>query len=124
MADEKKLIIDDDWKSQAQKEKEQLEQQAAQSAQRPPLPQAGFEELVGMFGTQAMLALGLIRTQQDKDKDIPPDLELARFYIDMLGMLEEKTKGNLSAEEQSMLSTTLGQLRMIFVQLASKFQQP
>lgn len=124
MAEEKKLIIDDDWKSQAQKEKEQLEQQTAQSSQRPPLPEAGFDELVGMFGTQAMLALGLVRTQQDKDKEIQPDFELARFYIDLLGMLEEKTKGNLTDDEQSMLSTTLNQLRMIFVQLASRYQKP
>lgn len=124
MAEEKKLIIDDDWKSQAQKEKEQLEQQTMPSSQRPPLPEAGFDELVGMLGTQAMLALGLVRTQQDKDKDIQPDFELARFYIDLLAMLEEKTKGNLTNEETSLLSTTLNQLRMIFVQLSDHFQKP
>jgi hypothetical protein len=45
-------------------------------------------------------------------------LELARVYIDMLAVLEEKTKGNLSSEEASLLSRTVSELRLEFVELS------
>ncbi len=129
MADEeKKIIVDDDWKEQARKEKEQLKEQenAAQetkeeseeSSKRPPLPPANFPGLVSMLATQVFFALGLIATEQNKDAQ--PDLEMAKFNIDMLGVLEEKTKGNLPDEEAKMLADTLGQLRMAFVQASKK----
>ena len=51
---------------------------------------------------------------------VAPDLEAAKFNIDMLAMLEEKTKGNLSPEEAGLLEQTLHQLRMAFVQLTGK----
>jgi hypothetical protein len=128
MADEeKKIIIDEDWKEQAQKEKEVLkeqekaEQQKEQKEQsRPPMPEANFSGLVSMLATQAFYALGLIQPEGDKGKKIEPDFQIAKFNIDMLGMLEEKCKGNLSTEEEQMLKSTLEQLRMLFVQLSSK----
>lgn len=118
----KKVIIDEDWKSQAQKEKEALEKKAEQAvekeATRPELPEADFEGLVSFFTTQAYFALGLIRSKEDKDKQIKPDLEAARYHIDMLSLLEQKCKGNLTDDEQQLLQTTLSQLRMLFVNLS------
>lgn len=117
----KKVIIDEDWKNQAQKEKETLEEkveQAEEVGSSRQLPSADFEGLVSIFATQAYLALGLIRPQEDKDKDFEPDFELAKFNIDLLGMLETKCKGNLTDDEQKMLQGSLNQLRMIFVQLS------
>ena len=120
----KKVIIDEDWKTQAQKEKEKLEEKVEQEtekkAQHPDLPPADFEGLVSFFATQAYFALGLIRSKEDKDKQIEPDLEAARYHIDMLGILEQKCKGNLSNEEQQLLQGTLSQLRMLFVSLSKK----
>jgi len=126
MADEeKKIIVDDDWKQQAQKEKEQLKQEETvveetkpEDVERPPLPPANFPGLVSMLATQVFFALGLIAT--DQNKEVQPDLEMAKFNIDMLAVLEEKTKGNLGDEEQKMLTDTLGQLRMAFVQVSKK----
>ncbi|MHC4525341.1 MAG: DUF1844 domain-containing protein [Planctomycetota bacterium] len=127
MADEeKKIIIDEDWKQQAQKEKEvlkeqeKLEHEEAEQPAQPQLPEADFTGLVSMLATQAFYALGVIRAQEDKDKEIQPDFQVAKFNIDMLGMLEEKCKDNMTDEEAHLLKSTLEQLRMLFVQLSKK----
>jgi hypothetical protein len=71
---------------------------------------------MGMLVSQSLIAMRAIRFKgQEKEQ---PDLELARYYIDMLAALEEKTKGNLSEQEQEQLSTALNQVRMAFVSLS------
>jgi hypothetical protein len=120
----KKVIIDEDWKSQAQKEKEKLEekveQEVAKEQERPEMPPVSFEGLVSFFATQAYFALGLIRSKEDQDKQFEPDLEAARYHIDMLGLIEQKCKGNMTAEEEQLLKGTLSQLRMFFVSIAKQ----
>jgi hypothetical protein len=120
----KKVIIDEDWKNQAQKEKEKLEekveQEAASGSEPAGLPPVNFEGLVSFFATQAYFALGLIRSKEDQDKEIAPDLEAARYHIDMLSLLEQKCKGNLEPEEQKLLQGVLSQLRMFFVGMSKK----
>ena len=119
--DEKKIIIDEDWKEQARKEKEKLaekekaEQTEAEKEQMN-LPPASFAGLVSMLATQTLFAMGAIRTQEDKDS--PPNMELAKYNIDMLEVIEQKTKGNLNDGETKMLTDTLHQLRMTFVKLS------
>ena len=122
--EEKKIIIDEDWKQQAQREKEILaaqeaaEKEKAQEEEQPrgPLPEGNFAALVSMLTTQALFALGLLQVKgQDKRE---PDLELAKYNIDMLQTLQEKTKGNLSPEEETVLSNTLNDLRMGYVRVA------
>ena len=81
----------------------------------PPLPPAEVSGLISMLATQAYYAMGLIKTE-DGDKE--PDLTVARYNIDMLGVLQECTKGNLNEEEQKLLDGTLEHIRMIFVQVA------
>ena len=126
MADEeKKIIVDEDWKAQAQKEKEVLKEQEKvehekEEEPRPSMPEANFSGLVSMLATQAFYALGLIRPEGDEDKKVEPDWDIAKFKIDMLGMLEEKCKDNLTEEEAGLLKSTLDQLRMLFVQLSKK----
>ena len=126
MADEeKKIIVDEDWKAQAQKEKEVLKEQEKVEHEKkeeplPPMPEANFSGLVSMLATQAFYALGLIRPEGDENKQVEPDWQIAKFNIDMLGMLEEKCKGNLTEEEAGLLKSTLDQLRMLFVQLSKK----
>jgi hypothetical protein len=118
----KKVIIDEDWKNKVEKEKDSLEtQEKRQETKAPPeLPEVDFTGLVGFFATQAYFALGLLRDKKDADKKIEPDLEMARYNIDILALLEEKCKGNLTADEQQMLQSTLGQLRMLFVSFSKK----
>ncbi len=118
---EKKLIIDEDWKQEAQKEKETLaeeeKKQAEETQQRGPLPPGNLAALISMLATQAMFAMGVIQIKgQDKRE---PDLEMAKYNIDMLGALEEKTKGNLNEQEEKVLSDTLSQLRMAYVEISN-----
>jgi len=121
---EKKIIVDEDWKKEAQREKEVLaaKEEAekgkaeAQKARRGPLPEGDFVALISMLATQAFFALGLLQVQGDQKRE--PDLELARYNIDMLEMIEEKTKGNLTEEEKEVLTNTLNQLRMGYVKVA------
>jgi hypothetical protein len=124
--DEKKIFVDEDWKQEAQKEKEKLAAQeeaerkeaAAQKRQRGPLPPGDFAALISMLTTQAFFALGLLEVQGQEDQEREPDLAMAKYNIDMLETLQEKTKGNLTAEEEKVLSNMLGQLRMAYVKVA------
>ncbi|MBL7214835.1 MAG: DUF1844 domain-containing protein [Phycisphaerae bacterium] len=123
MADEeKKIIIDEDWKTQTQKEKEKLKEQEAEEEikptdeQKPQLPPADFSGLVSILASQAFYALGVFRMDETDERQ--PDFAMAKFNIDLLGILEEKCRGNLSDDESKMLKDTLTQLRMVFVQLS------
>ncbi len=121
--EEKKIIIDEDWKQEAQKEKEILAAQEAaekkikeEGKRRGPLPKGNFAALVSMLTTQALFALGLLQVEGQEKRE--PDLALAKYNIDMLETLEEKTKGNLTKEEETVLANTLSELRMGYVKVA------
>jgi len=123
---EKKIIVDEDWKQQAQKEKETLAAQEKSEKEKDrqehkthgPLPKGNFAALVSMLTTQALFALGLLEVKgQEKRR---PDLELASYNIDMLEVLQEKTKGNLTEEEEKVLNNTLSELRMAYVTVSDK----
>lgn len=114
------LHIDSDWKAQAQAEKERLseqeEQKQADGTGRPgQLPDASFKTLVGMLASQAIMGLGAMGDQQTGRVII--DLDGAQFSIDLLGVLDEKTSGNLSDEEADELKQVLAELRARFVQI-------
>ena len=118
---EKKIIVDEDWKQEAQKEKEILaaqEKAEKEEKQQPrgPLPEGNLAALISMLATQALFALGLLQIKGQEERK--PDLELAKYNIDMLVVLEEKTKGNLTKEEEAVLSNTLNELRMGYVKVA------
>jgi hypothetical protein len=97
------------------------EQDTAQSADEPtgfPPIQAGFITLVADLAMQASLFMGEI---PDPETNEPiEDLNRAKYLIDELGMLEEKTKGNLTPEEAGALKNVLYELRMKFVAKAPK----
>ncbi|HKS39028.1 MAG TPA: DUF1844 domain-containing protein [Blastocatellia bacterium] len=82
------------------------------------LPEASFLALADMLAGEAAMCLGL--AQAPDGNKLPVDLETARHMIDMLGMLEQKTKGNLTAEEDSVLENVLAYLRMQFVALSRR----
>jgi hypothetical protein len=71
--------------------------------------------LVLSLRTQAEVQLGLFHFGEDKDRP-EPDLEAARHSIDLLGILQEKTRGNLTLEEQRLLENSLTELRFRYVQ--------
>ncbi len=121
--EEPKLFVDDDWKAQVEREKEELRRQAKESKSAEHseewLP-ASFSLLVTSYATQALTALGYL--PDPNTREINVNRPLAKHLIDMLSVMEEKTKGNLTADEISMLTETLHQLRLAFV--ASANQKP
>lgn len=118
MSDEaKKIIVDDDWKEQARKEKERL---AAETQPGPrgaaAMGAAQFAELVNVLAMQALVGLGMM--SGPGGERIPPNLDLAKHFIDLLQVLDDKTKGNLSADEKRVIDQVLYEIRMRYVQLA------
>lgn len=122
--EEKKIIIDEDWKAEAQREKKILaaeekvekEEKQEQSKTQGPLPEGNFAALISTLATQALFSLGLLQVKGQEKKE--PNLNLAKYNIDMLETIQEKTKGNLTGEETDILEKTLGELRMGYVNVA------
>jgi Domain of unknown function (DUF1844) len=86
------------------------------SDQEYPLPPATFEFLILSLKAQTEMHLGMYHFGLE-DKDRPePDFRIARHTIDLLAMLQEKTRGNVSMEEQRLVDNALTELRFRFVQ--------
>lgn len=119
---EKKIIIDEDWKTQVQAEKKaaetaKSEPDAAHEAAGQGFPPATFSTLCSTLATQAIMALGQMPNPITNEAQV--DLAQAKHFIDTLGMLEEKTQGNLTPEESALLTNLLYEFRMAFVAVQS-----
>ncbi len=125
-----KIVTDDDWKQELQAEKEKLvtddagkdasggAEAGAGGAGGPgaqKMPDADFGGLMDSLAMQAVLYLGGFPDPQTGKAVI--SLEHAKYYIDMLAVLQEKTKGNLSDEEASLIDRAVSELRMQFVEV-------
>lgn len=93
----------------------------AEKLREIPLPPPTFSTLVSLLETQARLSLGPFPPL--KEGEHKPDLKLAQHFIDLLAILEEKTRGNLTSEEQRYLQNTLTELRFLYVEVASLLQK-
>lgn len=82
------------------------------------LPPPSFSLLVATFGSQAMVALGQVPNPLDGKTEVR--LDLAKHAIDMLTIIEQKTKGNLAPDEAAMLESALHQLRMAYLAAGTK----
>ena len=91
-----------------------IDTRAEQEGRPFPLPPASFEFLAESLRLQAEMQLGLMRLGAEEPP--PPDLDLARHTIDLLAMLQEKTRGNLNFEEQRLLENSITLLRVRYVQ--------
>ena len=98
---------------------EERESPAKSAASPPPLPAASFELLVMSLGVQAQMEL----TAPNDDDAPPPNLDMSRHTIDLLAVLKEKTKGNLSLEESRRLDNTLTELRFRYVQRVNEINE-
>ena len=122
--DKPKIVVDDDYKKQAQAEKEKLAHEVeapsaeggAGGAEGKEIPPASFTTLVGSVLTQVFMALGGYEDPRTKRRYI--DLELAKHYVDTLSILEEKTRNNLSEDEKKLMDRSLYEARMQYVQIA------
>jgi hypothetical protein len=83
------------------------------SAPEGPLPEIDFTNFILSLSTSALIQLGEI--QDPFTKKSTKNLPLAKQTIDLVGMLKEKTKGNLSAEEEKVIEYVLYDLRMRYV---------
>ena len=130
MADDKKIIIDEDWKSQVQAEKDAAAKKVvadqpataevhdvAHTGGGMSFPPASFEMLVTTLATEALVALGQMPNPLTNKAEMQP--EQAKYLIDTIEVLQQKTKGNLTAAEQQLVDSILHQMRMLFVAVAT-----
>ena len=125
MSEEKKIFIDEDWKSQVQAEKEEAHKRhpAKDSGIEHndpagvPFPPASFDMLITMLATETMVALGQIPHPVTGRPELHRNH--AKYLIDTIDVLREKTKGNLTPDEELGIDTLLHQLRLAFVETAS-----
>lgn len=93
--------------------------EAAPEAKLPPKDapkrSAAFESLVRMLGSNGAMVLGGYADPRTGQPVIDPDA--ARELIDMLDAVQEKTKGNLAPEEESMLLDLIGKLKMAYLEV-------
>lgn len=86
-------------------------------SQTPPAPPVSFSSFVISLGSSSLMLMG---EQLDPHQaPIPVNLPQAKEIIDLLSVLEDKTKGNLASDEQTVLRDMLYALRMKYVTLAS-----
>ena len=134
----RQIKSDDEWKARVRAEAAALDgEAAAEDEDRPQgdaaraaadpakssrpqiepnqLPPASVTTLISMFSTQAMVALGMLADPTTGEAELQP--ALARHFIDLLGVVADKTRGNLTDDESKLLETSLHELRMAFVHM-------
>lgn len=99
-------------------EDEELTEEEFQAAQDP----ASFANFLMSIASNAASALGMMEHPVTHQRDV--DLELGKHWIDVLGMLQTKTQGNLNKQEQQMIEGLLADLRMQYVSLANATAKP
>ena len=114
--DEKGEVKDNEPDKKASEENAQ-EQTQKKTAPSPPLPEADITSLIFSLSTSALFHFGDIPDPETGKKTV--DLSLAKHAIDTISMLQEKTTGNLTEEEQKFTESVLADLRWRFVK-ASK----
>jgi hypothetical protein len=128
VTDRRKFTSDGELRDPTTAEKEAAKETAApapapappKGVATPPAPaepaddgDPGFERVVLSFAQTAMMQLGLVA--MDPGQPYEPDLMGARETIDMLAVLERKTRGNLNAREKRLITETLHELQLAFV---------
>ena len=132
MGDEEQGFVIRDRRGRGESRASEGSQATASSPPRPEEPQASlggheshlpvnFSSFVISMGSSALMLMGEQLSPQQQP--IPVNLPQAKEIIDLLSMLEDKTRGNLKPDEQGVLKDMLYALRMKFVSLSSG-QQP
>jgi hypothetical protein len=112
---DKEKEIKDDTSSEKEAEKRKTESSAPGSdkIKEPQLPEINFPTFIMSMNASALVHLGIIEDPASGKKE--SNLPLAKQTIDILNMIEEKTRGNLSEDEEKMLKSILYDLRIIYV---------
>jgi hypothetical protein len=109
--EDKDKSIDESWKETAKKEKEELKHQEGKEEFAAPEPTYSF--FITTLALQASISLGIIPNPADNKTET--NLPQAKFLIDTITMVQEKTKNNLTKEETDLTANILYELRMNFV---------
>jgi hypothetical protein len=128
--EEKKILVDEDWKTQVEREKQETAQepeaQPKPEVQPTPevgkLPPANLTTLATTLMTQALASLGQLPNPATGKPEV--DLDLAKHMIDTLDVVYKKTEGNRTDDETKLYDNLLHQLRMAFVAAQSIPQSP
>ena len=114
-SDEKKIIVDEDWKTQVEREREEAaeEPKAEEQPAGGQLPPASLTTLATTLMTQAIASLGQLPNPATGKPEV--DLDLAKHMIDTIDVIYQKTEGNRTDEETKLYDNLLHQLRMAFV---------
>jgi Domain of unknown function (DUF1844) len=97
--------------------------ESTESFEQIPIPPASFSFLIESILMQTQIQLGLLDFGEKEENPPEPNLPLARHSIDILAMLQQKTQGNLTVEEQRLLENGLTELRFRFVQVADELKK-
>ena len=123
-----KKRVDESWKEQAEREKQSAPTARPAGPGEPAgaprgglgtapesdaSPEARFDVFLSGLAMEALIALGDMAHPVTRKK--AANLPHAKYLIDLIGILEEKTKGNLSADEEKLLTDALYQLRMRYL---------
>jgi len=108
---------DQDQSAEAPHEESEAQREAAEAAedvsQDLPLPKIDFATFIFSLNSSGLVHLGMLEDPGTGQKG--KNLSMAKQTIDILGMLEEKTRGNLDKDEESMLKNILYDLRILYV---------
>lgn len=116
MSQEKK--VDESWKISVEKERR------APGPTQETAGAAAHSDFLGFISTLAMqVMIGLGEVAHPQTGQPEPDLAQARYLIDIIQLLSEKTKGNLSKEEEREMQTLLYELRVKFVKKSKEIPQ-
>lgn len=107
MDEQNEKKVDDSWKSQVDKERK------AAQVNKEAYHEPNFTIFITSLSMQAMIALGKLENPLTNKLD--KNYDQARFLIDTLGILKEKTKNNLTPEENNLLEDVLCNLRTVYI---------
>lgn len=110
MEEQNQKKVDESWKEAVTKEKkEELHQPDAAQ-----VPEVDFMNFITSLSLQSLISLGEIESPFTEKKEV--NIKQARFLIDTLDMIKQKTEGNLTEEESKVLDAMLYELKMKYVE--------
>jgi hypothetical protein len=114
MEEEREKNVDEEWKKRTAEQAAEAKA-GGQPHARPPLPEAHFHVFVSGLAAQALIHLGA--AENPLTGKIERDPDQAKYVIDLLQVIKDKTRGNLDPQEEKLLDGVLYDLRMRYVEV-------